>query len=139
MFLLFIQFFCDTSKNKCNVCDKWNLLKLFDACALKKKTIAKQEKHFPTVTREINAYRYKGDGRDVVPHIIQKVCEAIEDAYGRLAPSVFDNDVYEKSRMACLQEIINDKHLSEKNGSTFLNVIDKNEINDWIAKSKYFC
>lgn len=96
----------------------------------------KQEKHFPTVTREINAYRYKGDGRDVVPHIIQKVCEAIEDAYGRLAPSVYDNDVYEKSRMSCLQEIINDKHLSEKNGSTFINVIDKSEINEWIAKSK---
>lgn len=98
--------------------------------------MSKQEKHFPTVTREINTYRYKGDGRDVVPHIIQKVCEAIEDAYGRLAPSVYDNDVYEKSRMSCLQEIINDKHLSEKNGSTFINVIDKSEINEWIAKSK---
>lgn len=108
---------------------------------LKKKTKQneKQEKHFPTVTREINAYRYKGDGRDVVPHIIQKVCEAIEDAYGRLTPSVYENDVYEKSRMSCLQEIINDKHHSEKNGSTFINVIDKSEIDEWIAKSKCMC
>lgn len=72
----------------------------------------------------------------MLPHIIQKVCEAIEDTYGRLTPNAFDNDVYEKSRMSCLQEIINDKHFSEKNGSTFLNVIDKKEIDEWIAKSK---
>lgn len=99
----------------------------------------KQEKHFPTVTREINKFRYKEEGRDVLPHIIQKVCEAIEDTYGRLTPSVFDNEVYEKSRMTCLQEIINDKHHSEKMGSTFVNVFNKDEIDEWIAKSKCIC
>lgn len=71
-----------------------------------------------------------------MPHIIQKVCEAIEDTYGRLTPSAFDNEVYEKSRMSYLQEIINDKHHSEKNGSTFINVINKQEIDEWIAQSK---
>lgn len=39
--------------------------------------------------------------------------------------------------MTCLQEIINDKHYSEKNGSTFLHVINKKEIEDWIAKSEH--
>lgn len=60
--------------------------------------------------------------------MIQTVCEAIEDAYGRLAPSVYENEVYEKNRMACLQEIINDKHFSEKTGSTFLQVINHKSI-----------
>lgn len=95
-----------------------------------------KEKHFPTVSREIAVYRYKQEARDVLPHIIQKICEAIEDAYGRLAPNVYDNEDYEKNRMACLQEIINDKHLSEKNGSTFLQVINHKEIEDWIVKSE---
>lgn len=94
-----------------------------------------KEKHFPTVTREISVYRYKREARDVLPHIIQKICEAIEEAYGRLTPNVYDNDEYEKNRMACLQEIINDKHFSEKNGSSFIHVINKKEIDDWIAKS----
>lgn len=95
-----------------------------------------KEKHFPTVTREIAVYRYNREARDVLPHIIQKICEAIEDAYGRLAPSVYDNDEYEKNRMACLQEIINDKHFSEKTGSSFLHVINPKEIEDWIVKSE---
>lgn len=67
-----------------------------------------------------------------MPRIILKICEAIEDAYGRLAVSVYDNDEYEKNRMACLQEVINDKHLSEKSGSTFLHIIDRKEIDKWI-------
>lgn len=97
-----------------------------------------KEKHFPTVTREIAVYRYNREARDVLPHIVQKICEAIQDTYGRLAPSVYDNEEYEKNRMTCLQEIINDKHFSEKNGSTFLHVINKKEIEDWISKSEHF-
>lgn len=95
-----------------------------------------KEKHFPTVSREIARYRFKQEARDILPHIIQKICEAIEDAYGRLTPNVYVNDEYEKNRMACLQEIINDKHLSEKTGSTFLHVINHKEIEDCIAKSE---
>lgn len=97
-----------------------------------------KEKHFPTVTREIAVYRYKREARDVLPIIIKKICGAIEDTYGRLAPSVYDNEEYEKNRMTCLQEIINDKHYSEKNGSTFLHVINKKEIEDWISKSEQY-
>lgn len=92
-----------------------------------------KEKHFPTVTRDIATYRFNREAREVVPHVIQKLCEAIEDAHGRLAPSVYDNNDYEKNRMACLQEIINDKHFSEKNGSTFCHIIDRSEIEQWIA------
>lgn len=114
----------------------WTQKQINENQKIEQKIKRKQEKHFPTVTREINTYRYRGDGRDVLPHIIQKVCEAIEDAYGRLTPSAYDNDEYEKNRMSCLQEIINDKHLSEKNGSTFINVINKKEIDEWITKSK---
>lgn len=97
-----------------------------------------KEKHFPTVTRQIAKYRYNREARDVLPHIIQKICEAIENAYGRLAPSVYDSEEYDKNRMTCLQEIINDKHFSENNGPSFINVISPEEIDDWIAKSEYF-
>lgn len=96
-----------------------------------------KEKHFPTVTREIAQYRYNREAREVLPQVILKICKAIEDTYGRLAPSVYDNDEYEKNRMACLQEVINDKHFSEKSGSTFVNAVDSKEINRWIAASKY--
>lgn len=97
-----------------------------------------KEKHFPTVTREIAEYRYNRDARDVLPHIIQKICEAIEETNGRLNPNVYDNDEYEKNRMACLQEIINDKHFSEKTGTSFLHVINRKEIEEWIAKSQCY-
>lgn len=70
--------------------------------------------------------------RDVTRRIIVKMCGAIEGAYGRLAPSVYDNDEFEANRMACLQQVINDKHFSEKTGSTFVQVIDHKEIKRWI-------
>lgn len=70
--------------------------------------------------------------RDVPRRVLVKVCGAIEDAYGRLAPSVYDHHEFETNRMACLQRVINDKHFSEKSGSTFVNVVDHNEIKRWI-------
>lgn len=33
---------------------------------------------------------------------------------GQLTPNVYDNDGYDKSRMDCLQKIMNDKHFSGK-------------------------
>lgn len=80
------------------------------------------------MTRELAPFRYNRDARDVLPQVIQTICEAIEDSYGRLAPTVYENQAYEKNRMVCLQDIINDKHLDEKMGSTFVNVIDRNAI-----------
>lgn len=88
----------------------------------------KKEKHFPTVTRELASFRYNREARDVLPQVIQTICEAIEDSYGRLTPTVYENESYEKNRMVCLQDVINDKHFDEKMGSTFVNVIDRNAI-----------
>lgn len=95
----------------------------------------KKEKHFPTVTRELAPFRYNRDARDVLPQVIQTICEAIEDSYGRLTPTVYEHELYKKNRMVCLQDVINDKHFDEKMGSTFVHVIDRNAITESI-KSK---
>ncbi|XP_037033064.1 uncharacterized protein CG7065 isoform X2 [Bradysia coprophila] len=91
------------------------------------------EKHFPTVIREISAYRYNKDARDIMPRILQGVCEAIEDQYGRLTPFVYEYNSYMRNRMKCLQEIVADRHFDEKLGSTFINIIDRKAIADAIT------
>lgn len=65
-----------------------------------------------------------------MPNILQAVCEAIEDAHGRLSPSVHETNYYNKNRNKILQEVINEKHLDEKMGSTFINIIDRKAIQD---------
>lgn len=72
--------------------------------------------------------RYNRETRDILPSIIQSICEGIEDAYGRLSPNVYELEKYNKNRMVCLQEVINDKHFDEKMGSTFLHMIDRQPV-----------
>lgn len=88
----------------------------------------KKEKHFPTFTREFAAWRNNPSARGILSAAFQSLCEAIEDKYGRSAPNVCDGDAYEKNRLFHVQEVINDKHIDEKMGSTFLHVIDLNSI-----------
>ncbi|KAG4071942.1 hypothetical protein HA402_006103 [Bradysia odoriphaga] len=95
--------------------------------------ITELEKHFPTVIREISAFRYNKDARDIMPRILQGVCEAIEDQYGRLTPFVYEYNSYMRNRMKCLQEIVADRHFDEKLGSTFINIIDRKAIADAIT------
>lgn len=92
-----------------------------------------QEKHFPTVIREIAAFRYNKDARDIMPRVLQGICEAIEDTHGRLTPFVYEYNAYMRNRMKCLQEIVADRHFDEKMGSTFINVIDRKAILDAIS------
>lgn len=82
-------------------------------------THTQKEKHFPTVTREFAAWRNNQSARGILSNALQTLCEAIEDKYGRLAPNVCDIDAFEKNRVACIQDVINDKHIDEKMGSTF--------------------
>lgn len=97
------------------------------------KLIRQQEKHFPTVIREISAFRYNKDARDIMPRILQGICEAVEDSHGRLTPFVYEYNSYMRNRMKCLQEVIADRHFDEKQGSTFVNVIDRKAILDAIS------
>lgn len=85
------------------------------------------------MTRELVRLRANPDARDIFPTVIQAICEAIEDKYGRLTPCVYEEELYNKTRMKCLQEAINDKHLDEKMGSTFLHLIDHANIEAQIA------
>lgn len=72
-----------------------------------------------------------------MPKILQRICEAVEDAHGRLTPNVYENNNYNKNRMKYFHEAINDRHFDEKMGSTFVNVIDKKIIQDAI-KCNFF-
>lgn len=80
--------------------------------------------------------RNNGNARDILPGVIQSICEAIEDTYGRLSPNVYDEEKYNKNRMVCLQEVISDKHFDEKMGSTFLHLIDRHSISKQVEGNK---
>lgn len=88
------------------------------------------------MSREITVYRFNPDAREILPRIILKVCSAIDNQYGRLTPFVFEHDEYQKNRMGCLQKLINEQHLVEKSGSTFLHLVDRKEIDQWIETRK---
>lgn len=97
-----------------------------------------KEKHFPTITREFAAWRNNPSARNILSGAFQTLCEAIEDKYGRLAPNVCENDAYEKNRLFYVQEVINEKHIDEKMGSTFMNIIDLNSIKQQLRSMKYY-
>lgn len=86
-----------------------------------------QEKHYPTVIKEIHPYRFVKD-REIMTRIMQTICEAIEDTHGRLSPTVYEFKTYEKSKARVLQLVNCDKHLDEKMGSSFVHVIDHKAI-----------
>lgn len=90
--------------------------------------VNQQEKHFPTAMREFAAWRSNPSARGILATAFQSLCEAIEDKYGRLTPNVCEEEAYEKNRLFYVQEVINDKHIDEKMGSTFLHVLDLNSI-----------
>lgn len=98
-----------------------------------------QEKHFPTAHREIEQFRYNRDAREVMPRVIQSICEAIEDSYGRMTPNVYEDASFSRNRTRILQEILSDRHLDEKMGSSFINVIDRQLILETIQnKSEWY-
>lgn len=97
-----------------------------------------QEKHFPTLFREIEPYKFDRDALKVMPRVVQSVCETIEDAYGRLAPLVFENETYTQNSSICIDAARNERHFDEKNGSTFVDAIDTQAIREAIsARGKY--
>lgn len=97
-----------------------------------------QEKHFPTLFREIEPYKFDRDALKVMPRVVQSVCETIEDAYGRLCPSVFDSDAYTQNSSVCIDGTRSERHFDEKNGRTFVDAIDKQAIREAIsARGKY--
>lgn len=60
--------------------------------------------------------------------IMITVCEAIEDKCGRLAPSVYGQKLFDQNPLQVIQSIHVEKHLDEKSGSTFVDLIDHKAI-----------
>lgn len=86
--------------------------------------------------RELRPYQNTSHSQHhIFGRAVRKVCEAIEDHYGRLTPTVHDIDEYNKNRTRFLQEVIFEKHFDEKTGPKFLEIVDKRYL-DEIARRK---
>jgi zinc finger CCCH domain-containing protein 13 len=92
-----------------------------------------QEKHFPSVIKEIQPYRFPIKSRHVLGQLFQTVCEAIEDYHGRLTPNVHDGNDYNRNRTKYQQSLIFEKHIDESMGLKFTEVVDKKLIAETLA------
>lgn len=86
------------------------------------------EKHFPTVLRELAPLRFNNRSKAYFPRLCTYICEQIEDSLGRLAPSVVEANEFARSRVRIINAIINDRHLDESVGSSFVHLIDQRVI-----------
>lgn len=57
--------------------------------------------------------------------VTEKVCEGIEDQYGRLSSLVIDNTEFTKDRMKITEKAVNSKHIDEYMGCTFMDLISE--------------
>ncbi|XP_037917207.1 uncharacterized protein CG7065 isoform X3 [Hermetia illucens] len=71
-----------------------------------------------------------------MPRLVQNICEAIEDHHGRLTLRVYDSTEFHKNRKRVLQDIIHDKHFTEKNGPTFTDIVDRSKIDEQLKAGK---
>lgn len=70
-------------------------------------------------------WRNNKEYKKLVPTVVQNIAEAIEIKYGRTTPFIVDKDLFEANKKKYYDEAVNDKHFSEKNGPTFINLVNK--------------
>lgn len=63
-----------------------------------------------------------------MPRVVQSICESIEDRYGRLSPLVFEHETYQQDNSICIEAAFNERHFDEKQGSSFIDSIDRQAI-----------
>lgn len=73
-------------------------------------------------------YRFDRVGREQMPQVVLDICEAIEGYHGRLCPNVFENGDFHRNQTKYEREILSDRHIDEKLGKTFIDVIDKKRL-----------
>lgn len=66
------------------------------------------------------------DKREFRQRIAEKVCEAIEDQFGRLSLLIVDNTEFTKNRMRFTEKALNSKHIDEFMGCTFIELVQSN-------------
>lgn len=73
-------------------------------------------------------YRHHTRAKNVLAGVIEAVCDSIEDTYGRMVPNVFENNDYTTNRAMYMKKLSKERHLDEKSGATFVEVIDHKAI-----------
>lgn len=76
----------------------------------------------------LSQYRQHSRAKNVLAGVIEAVCDSIEDTYGRLVPSVFENNDYTTNRAMYMKRLAGERHFDEKSGNTFVGVIDHKAI-----------
>lgn len=58
---------------------------------------------------------------------MEKVCQNIEDHYGRLSLMVVKNDEFSINQIKFYEDVLNSRHIDEKLGRTFAELFDENK------------
>lgn len=85
--------------------------------------------------KQIHKYRSNDAAKGILSGIVDAICSAIEDTYGRMTPQIVDHSNYIENRKTVTKKVYDDKHFDEKYGNNFTDMIDHDAINRQI-KSK---
>lgn len=81
-------------------------------------------KHYPTTTATIMQYLNRPNSEKVLSGQVEKLCAAIEDNYGRLTPTVYDCNEFNKNRRFYIDKIGASRHFVERPAYMFDNYFD---------------
>ncbi|XP_026726381.1 LOW QUALITY PROTEIN: uncharacterized protein CG7065-like [Trichoplusia ni] len=81
-------------------------------------------RHFPSACALLTPFRAQAKYREGVGVIMNRLAQRIEDKYGRKRPINIEKEEYEKNKDLIHQWIFRGHHFSEKDGSTFEEVVD---------------
>lgn len=76
----------------------------------------------------IKPFVSQSNAEKVLAAVVDKICMAIEEVYGRLTPSVYENAEFMKKRNALIHKIKNGRHFDEASGAIVDYSIDLKEI-----------
>ncbi|XP_037043897.1 uncharacterized protein CG7065-like [Bradysia coprophila] len=91
------------------------------------------EKHFPTAFKKISAM----EKREQKYNFLEKICQNIENRYGRLSIKTIQSDEFSVSQAVCYESVLNSKHIDEKMGRTFTEFMDINQTNGLSPVSEF--
>uniref|UniRef100_A0A2A4K611 Uncharacterized protein n=1 Tax=Heliothis virescens TaxID=7102 RepID=A0A2A4K611_HELVI len=81
-------------------------------------------RHFATACSMLTPYRAQHKYREGVGVIMNRLAQRIEDKYGRKRPVNIDKEEYERDKEQIHQWIFRGHHYSEKDGPSFVEVVD---------------
>lgn len=76
----------------------------------------------------IKPFISQSNSEKILAAVVDKICMAIEEVYGRLTPTVYENAEFMKKRNALIHKIKNGRHFDEESGSVVDYSIDLKEI-----------